>query len=114
MKIVIVPSGFKECLDAEEVALVMERGVRRVHQFIDMEIILMIDGGEGFAKTIVNIKGGEDLMKVDSIVTTNIDRRLHNVSIDVVCNWKNILCNEETQLIFSCEGSWVFKVGCAK
>ncbi|QUW20972.1 glycerate kinase [Sporosarcina sp. Marseille-Q4063] len=205
MKIVIVPSGFKECLDAEEVALAMERGVRRVNQTIDMDVIPMIDGGEGFAKTIVNIKGGElinkkvtgpvgekieshfgifvengkrtaviemaavsglklvprnqrnplktttygvgeliiaaldlgidniligcgdsgtsdggagmaqalgvhffdkerqivdidggeDLMKVDSIVTTHIDRRLHDVSINVACNWKNILCGEE-------------------
>lgn len=205
MKIVIVPSGFKECLDAEDVALAMERGVRRVDPSIDMEVIPMIDGGEGFAKTIVNIKGGEliykkvtgpvgkkikshfgifvengkrtaviemaavsglklvprnqrnplktntygvgelilaaldagvdhiligcgdsgtsdggagmaqalgvdffdqeqqivnikggeDLLKVDSIVTTHIDRRLHNVSINVACNWKNILCGEK-------------------
>lgn len=205
MKVVIVPSGFKECLDAEDVALAMERGVRRVDPSIDMEIIPMIDGGEGFAKTIVrlkdgelickkvtgpvgkkiishfgifvengkrtaviemaavaglklvprnqrnplktttygvgelilaaldegvdniligcgdsgtsdggagmaqalgvhffdkekrivDIKGGEDLMKVDSVVATNIDRRLHDVSIHVACNWKNILCGEE-------------------
>ena len=205
MKIVIVPSGFKECLDAEDVALAMERGVRRVDPSIDMEVIPMIDGGEGFAKTIVNIKdgdliykkvtgpvgkkvnshfgifeengkrtaviemaavaglklvprnqrnplitttygvgelilealdlgvdhiligcgdsgtsdggagmaqalgvhfydkkqqivdiqGGEDLLKVDSIVTTHIDRRLQDVSINVACNWKNILCGEK-------------------
>jgi glycerate kinase len=200
-----VPSGFKECLDAEEVALAMERGVRRFDQSINMEVIPMIDGGEGFAKTIVNMKGGElisknvtgpvgkkiksyfgifvendkrtaviemaavsglklvprnqrnplrtttygvgelilsaldlgvdniligcgdsgtsdggagmaqalgaqffdknhqkvdinggkDLLKVNSIVTTNVDRRLHDISIDVACNWKNILCGEE-------------------
>jgi glycerate 2-kinase len=205
MKIVIVPSGFKECLDAEEVALAMARGVRRVDQSIDMDVIPMIDGGEGFAKTIVNRKGGEliykkvtgpvgekieshfgifvengkrtaviemaavsglklvprnqrnplktttygvgeliiaaldlgvdnilfgcgdsgtsdggagmaqalgvhfldkqrqivdicggeDLMKVDSIVTTHLDRRLQDISINVACNWKNILCGEE-------------------
>jgi glycerate kinase len=200
-----VPSGFKECLDAEEVALAMERGVRRFDQSINMEVIPMIDGGEGFAKTIVNMKdgelisknvtgpvgkkiksyfgifvendkrtaviemaavsglklvprnqrnplktttygvgelilsaldigvdniligcgdsgtsdggagmaqalgaqffdknlqkvdinGGKDLLKVNSIVTTNVDRRLHDISIDVACNWKNILCGEE-------------------
>jgi glycerate 2-kinase len=205
MKIVIVPSGFKECLDAEEVALAMDRGVRRFNHLIDTVMIPMIDGGEGFAKTIVNLKngdlifkkvtgpvgknvnsyfglyeengrrtaviemaavaglkhvprnqrnplktstygvgelilaaldfdvdhiligcgdsgtsdggagmaqalgvqflnekkqiipihGGEDLLKVDSLKTTNIDRRLKHVSIDVACNWKNILCGEK-------------------
>lgn len=204
MKIVIVPSGFKECLDAEDVALAMERGVRRVDQSIDLDVIPMIDGGEGFAKTIVNIKngkliykkvtgpvgekikshfgifeekgkrtaviemaavaglklvprnqrnplktttygvgeliqaaldegvnhiligcgdsgtsdggagmaqalgvqfidkkqrllqinGGEELIKVAAIDLKNIDKRLQNVSIDVACNWKNILCGE--------------------
>lgn len=59
MKIVIVPSGFKECLDAEEVALAMERGVKRFDSGIHIESIPMVDGGEGFVKTIVNIKGGE-------------------------------------------------------
>ena len=45
------------------------------------------DGGAGMAQAlgvqffdknqqIVDINGGEDLLKVDSIVTTNIDRRL--------------------------------------
>jgi glycerate 2-kinase len=63
MKIVIVPSGFKECLDAEDVALAMERGVRRYDESIDMEVIPMIDGGEGFARTIVNLKGGELIYK---------------------------------------------------
>jgi glycerate 2-kinase len=206
MKVVIVPSGFKECLDAEEVALAMARGVRNFDPSIDLEVIPMIDGGEGFAKTIINIKGGEliykkvtgpigkkikshfgifvengkrtaviemaavaglklvprnnqrnplktttygvgelilaaldvgvdniligcgdsgtsdggagmaqalgvhfldkkqqivdikggeDLLKVNSIVTTHIDRRLQDVCINVACNWKNILCGEE-------------------
>ena len=63
MKIVIVPSGFKECLDAEDVALAMERGVKRFDPSIDMEVIPMIDGGEGFAKAITNIKGGELIYK---------------------------------------------------
>ena len=58
MKIVIVPSGFKECMDAEEVALAMERGVRRVDRLMGVDVIPMIDGGEGFSKTIVNLKGG--------------------------------------------------------
>lgn len=205
MKIVIVPSGFKECLDAEEVALAMERGVRRFDTSIVPVVIPMVDGGEGFVKTIISIKGGdliykkvtgpvgkkvssyfgfyeengrriaviemaavaglklvprnqrnplrtttygvgeliraaldfgvdhiligcgdsgtsdggagmaqalgvqffnkeqqlvqikggEDLLEVSSLRTTNIDRRLKNVSIDVACNWKNVLCGEK-------------------
>jgi glycerate 2-kinase len=205
MKIVIVPSGFKECLDAEEVALAMARGVRGFDPSIDLDVIPMIDGGEGFAKTITNIKGGEliyievtgpvgekimshfgifvennkrtaviemaavsglklvprdlrnplktttygvgelilsaldlgvdhiligcgdsgtsdggagmaqamgvrfidreqqlvpihggeDLLKVDSLDLTNLDKRLQNVTIDVACNWQNILCGDK-------------------
>ncbi|KXH80698.1 glycerate kinase [Sporosarcina sp. HYO08] len=59
MKIVMVPSGFKECLDAEDVASAMERGARRYDLTADVEMIPMIDGGEGFAKTIVRLKAGE-------------------------------------------------------
>lgn len=205
MKIVIVPSGFKECLDAEDVALAMERGVRRFDPTVDLEVIPMIDGGEGFVKTIVRLKngelvykkvtgpigkkiksyfgiyaengirtaviemaavaglklvprdqrnplktttygvgeliiaaielgidniligcgdsgtsdggagmaqalgiwfldenkqiihvnGGEDLMAVHSIETEHLDPRVKNVSINVACNWNNILCGEK-------------------
>src|SRR3954452_4440291 len=63
MKIVIVPSGFKECLGAEEVATAMARGVRRFNEEIEVEVVPMIDGGEGFAKTIVNVKAGELIYK---------------------------------------------------
>ena len=63
MKIVIVPSGFKECLGAEEVAQAIERGVKRFDPSICMEAIPMIDGGEGFAKTITNIKKGTLISK---------------------------------------------------
>ena len=205
MKIVIVPSGFKECLDSEDVAAAMERGVKRFDSSIDTVVIPMIDGGEGFVKTIirlksgtlvekqvtgpigkkissyfgfykengkrmaviemaavaglklvprdernplktttygvgelivaaldfgvdhiligcgdsgtsdggagmaqalgvqffdkeqqiVHVKGGEDLLEVDSLRTANIDSRLKNISIDVACNWKNILCGDK-------------------
>ncbi|RST72261.1 glycerate kinase [Siminovitchia acidinfaciens] len=63
MKIVMVPSGFKECMEAEEVALAMERGARRFDSSVDLEVVPMIDGGEGFAKTIVRLKKGELIFK---------------------------------------------------
>lgn len=59
MKIVMIPSGFKECLDAEEVAQAMKIGVHRLNTDANITVIPMIDGGEGFAKTIVNIKQGK-------------------------------------------------------
>ena len=59
MKIVMVPSGFKECLDADEVGEAMERGVHRLHMDASITVIPMIDGGEGFARSIVNIKQGQ-------------------------------------------------------
>ena len=62
-KIVIVPSGFKECLDAQEVALAMERGVRRFDPAMDTVVIPMVDGGEGFTQTIISIKGGDLIYK---------------------------------------------------
>ncbi|WP_431027415.1 glycerate kinase family protein [Lysinibacillus sp. LZ02] len=73
MKVVIVPSGFKECMDAEEVALAMERGVRRVGPSMEVDVIPMIDGGEGFAKTIVNIKGGT---LIDKEVTGPVGQKI--------------------------------------
>ena len=63
MKIVMVPSGFKECLDAEEVASAMERGARRFNRDVDVEVVPMIDGGEGFAKTIVRLKAGKTIYR---------------------------------------------------
>ncbi|MBX0316250.1 glycerate kinase [Planococcus glaciei] len=204
MKIVIVPSGFKECLDSEDVAAAMERGVKRFDPAIETVVIPMIDGGEGFVKTIIRLKGGtlvkkqvtgpvgkpissyfgvykehgkqiaviemaavaglklvprdernplktttygvgelitaaldygvdriligcgdsgtsdggagmaqalgvqfldkhqqpvhisggEDLLKVESLLTAHVDRRLANIPIDVACNWQNVLCGE--------------------
>ncbi|AWP29335.1 MULTISPECIES: glycerate kinase [Paenibacillus] len=58
MKIVMIPSGFKECLDAEEVGEAMRMGVHRLNLDASITVIPMIDGGEGFAKSIVNIKHG--------------------------------------------------------
>ncbi len=59
----MIPSGFKECLDAEEVAAAMEKGARHFVRSMDIEVIPMIDGGEGFAKAIIKIKGGELIYK---------------------------------------------------
>ncbi|AZV41163.1 glycerate kinase [Peribacillus asahii] len=35
------------------------------------------------------------MIKVDSIDTTQLDQRLGNVTVDVACNWQNVLCGEK-------------------
>lgn len=73
MKIVIIPSGFKECLDAEEVAAAMERGVKRFDPLSSVKVVPMIDGGEGFAKTITRIKEG---VMIEKTVTGPVGQRV--------------------------------------
>lgn len=58
MKIVIIPSGFKESLSAEEVGLSIERGIEKVESNHDVTVIPMVDGGEGFVNTITKLKEG--------------------------------------------------------
>ncbi|WP_079525349.1 glycerate kinase family protein [Halobacillus hunanensis] len=59
MKVVMIPSGFKECLDPCDVAAAMEKGARRFNDDFDVEVVPMVDGGEGFAETLIGLKGGE-------------------------------------------------------
>ncbi|PWU69824.1 glycerate kinase [Gracilibacillus dipsosauri] len=59
MKIVIIPSGFKECLSSEGVAKAMNNGIQRFDPNVETMVIPMIDGGEGFAHTIIKLKKGE-------------------------------------------------------
>lgn len=59
MRILIAPSGFKECLDADEVADRIESGVLAAAP--DAEVIKapLVDGGEGFTKALVRATDGE-------------------------------------------------------
>ncbi|WP_414050794.1 glycerate kinase family protein [Macrococcus animalis] len=59
MKIVVVPSGFKESLSAEEVGLYIQQGINKVDSSYDITVIPMVDGGEGFAQTITKLKAGQ-------------------------------------------------------
>ncbi|MFN3372823.1 MAG: glycerate kinase [Chloroflexus sp.] len=58
MRIIIAPSGFKESLSAEEVATAIAQGVRRASPTAKIIELPLVDGGEGFSKTLVNITGG--------------------------------------------------------
>ena len=54
MKIVVIPSGFKECLSSEEVGRSIEKGIKRVSSEHDVTVIPMADGGEVFLKQSLN------------------------------------------------------------
>lgn len=58
LNVVVAPAGFKESLSADEVADCIEEGIRRVVPDANVRKAPMIDGGEGFAKTLVRITGG--------------------------------------------------------
>lgn len=58
LRILIAPSGFKESLDADEVADCIEQGIRRVLPTAQVWKAPLVDGGEGFTKALVKATGG--------------------------------------------------------
>lgn len=66
MKYTIIPSGFKESLSAGEVGYAIEKGIRNVVPNEDIQVIPMVDGGEGFVETMIKVKKG---YKIETEVT---------------------------------------------
>ena len=58
MTFLIAPSGFKESLSAEEVADCIEAGLLRAEPQTRVLKAPLVDGGEGFTKTLVAVTGG--------------------------------------------------------
>lgn len=58
LNILIAPSGFKESLDAEQVADCIATGITRVLPDVKIRKVPLVDGGEGFTKTLVAVTGG--------------------------------------------------------
>lgn len=58
LRVLVAPSGFKECLSAEAVADAIARGVRRASSLPIIVKRPIADGGEGFAATMTNATGG--------------------------------------------------------
>ncbi|MEM9506498.1 MAG: glycerate kinase [Cyanobacteria bacterium P01_E01_bin.35] len=58
LNILIAPSGFKESLDAQEVAECIETGIQRVLPDANTFKVPLVDGGEGFTKALVEATGG--------------------------------------------------------
>ncbi|MFF0332647.1 glycerate kinase [Streptomyces fimicarius] len=57
-RIAIAPSGFKESLSAARVAEAIASGVRRVLPDADLDLIPLVDGGEGTAEALALAGGG--------------------------------------------------------
>ncbi|MFE7138278.1 glycerate kinase [Streptomyces sp. NPDC057644] len=57
-RIAIAPSGFKESLSAARVAEAIATGVRRVVPDADLDLIPLVDGGEGTAEALALAGGG--------------------------------------------------------
>ncbi|HVL84319.1 MAG TPA: glycerate kinase [Pseudonocardia sp.] len=58
LRVLIAPSGFKESLDAAEVADCIASGVRRAVPDAYLQRAPLADGGEGFARALVTAVGG--------------------------------------------------------
>lgn len=58
LNILIAPSGFKESIDAEQVADCIAKGIVRALPDVRILKVPLVDGGEGFTKTLVAATGG--------------------------------------------------------
>jgi len=58
LRILVAPSGFKESLDAEEVADCIEKGILLALPDARIMKAPLVDGGEGFTKALVAATGG--------------------------------------------------------
>ncbi|OAH12382.1 glycerate kinase family protein [Streptomyces jeddahensis] len=57
-RIAVAPSGFKESLSAPDAAKAIAEGVRRVVPDADVDLIPLVDGGEGTAAALAAARGG--------------------------------------------------------
>jgi len=58
LRILIAPSGYKECLEADRVADAIAAGVARAMPEAEIDRFPLVDGGEGFARTMATASGG--------------------------------------------------------
>ncbi|MCA1763385.1 MAG: glycerate kinase [Flavobacteriales bacterium] len=59
MNILIAPDSFKDALDAANVAEHISKGLKMADPKFEIELLPMADGGEGSAKLVCEIAGGE-------------------------------------------------------
>lgn len=66
MRIVIAPDSFKECLSASNVAIAIEKGIKKVDPKAEVVSIPMADGGEGTVEALVTATSG-NIIRVESV-----------------------------------------------
>ena len=59
MRIVIAPDSFKECLTANQVAVAISEGIKKVIPYAEIIFIPIADGGEGTVEALVTATGGK-------------------------------------------------------
>ncbi|MFE3127180.1 glycerate kinase, partial [Streptomyces hydrogenans] len=58
LHIAVAPSGFKESLSAPEAAEAIAEGLRRVRPDAAVDLVPLVDGGEGTARALAAATGG--------------------------------------------------------
>jgi glycerate kinase len=58
IRILVAPSGYKECLEADQVAAAIAAGVARAWPEAEITSLPLVDGGEGFARTMAAATDG--------------------------------------------------------
>lgn len=58
-KFIVAPDSFKESLSAFEAAEAMKKGIKKVIDYCEIEMLPMADGGEGTLEVIINAQKGE-------------------------------------------------------
>ncbi|GAH47442.1 unnamed protein product, partial [marine sediment metagenome] len=74
MKIIIAPDSFKESMGAKEVALIIEKGVKRVFPEAEIIKVPMADGGEGTVESLVEARRGKIIRKK---VTSPLGKKIY-------------------------------------
>lgn len=64
MKILVAPDSFKGSLSALEVALALERGLKRANRSFQIEKVPLADGGEGTVQSLVAATAGRFIKQV--------------------------------------------------
>lgn len=59
LRVLVAPSGYKECLEAERVADAIAAGVLRAAPDAAVTCLPLVDGGEGFARALAVATGGK-------------------------------------------------------
>lgn len=77
LRVLVSPSGYKECLEADRVAAAIAYGVARADPKATIHCLPLVDGGEGFARAMALATGGRThRLRVTGPVGTPVEATL--------------------------------------